>query len=66
MARKLSLFLSTLLFLLCALGISAAAATKVTFPYTPIGVASLPWWIAKEARLFEKYGLDVAGDLNPL
>ena len=29
------------------------------FPYTPIGVASLPWWIAKEARLFEKYGLDV-------
>ena len=59
MARKHSLFLSTLLFLLCALGISAAAATKVPFPYTPIGVASLPWWIAKEARLFEKYGLDV-------
>lgn len=22
-------------------------------------MASLPWWIAKEARLFEKYGLDV-------
>jgi hypothetical protein len=35
-ARKLSLFLSTLLFLLCASGISARAATKVPFPYTPL------------------------------
>ena len=35
------------------------AATKVSFPYTPIGVASWPWWIAKEAGYFEKQGLDV-------
>jgi NitT/TauT family transport system substrate-binding protein len=35
------------------------AATKVTFPYTPIGVASWPWWIAKDAGYFEKHGLDV-------
>jgi ABC-type nitrate/sulfonate/bicarbonate transport system substrate-binding protein len=34
-------------------------ATKVSFPYTPISAASLPWWIAKEARYFDKYGLDV-------
>src|SRR5207247_3950688 len=27
-----------------------------SFPYTPIGAASLPWWIAKESRYFEKYG----------
>jgi ABC-type nitrate/sulfonate/bicarbonate transport system substrate-binding protein len=59
MTRALSLFLATLLFLTCAASESAQAATKVSFPYTPIGVASLPWWIAKEARLFEKYGLDV-------
>jgi ABC-type nitrate/sulfonate/bicarbonate transport system substrate-binding protein len=37
----------------------ARAATKVSFPYTPIGVASLPWWIAKESRYFERHGLDV-------
>ena len=35
------------------------AATKVSFPYTPIGVASWPWWIAKDAGYFEKHGLDV-------
>ena len=38
---------------------SAHAATKVSFPYTPIGVASWPWWIAKDAGYFEKHGLDV-------
>lgn len=37
----------------------AQGRTKVSFPYTPIGVASLPWWIAKESRYFEKHGLDV-------
>ncbi len=37
----------------------AHAAIKVSFPYTPISAASLPWWIAKEARYYEKYGLDV-------
>jgi ABC-type nitrate/sulfonate/bicarbonate transport system substrate-binding protein len=57
MAPKVLLFL--FFFLLSTVGFSAHGATKVTFPYTPIGVASLPWWIAKEARYFEKYGLDV-------
>jgi ABC-type nitrate/sulfonate/bicarbonate transport system substrate-binding protein len=37
----------------------APAATKVSFPFTPISAASLPWWIAKESRFYEKYGLDV-------
>ncbi|MGH7875045.1 MAG: ABC transporter substrate-binding protein [Candidatus Binatia bacterium] len=35
------------------------AAIKVSFPFTPISAASLPWWIAKEARYYDKYGLDV-------
>jgi ABC-type nitrate/sulfonate/bicarbonate transport system substrate-binding protein len=35
------------------------AAIRVSFPFTPISAASLPWWIAKEARYYEKYGLDV-------
>ena len=37
----------------------APAATKVSFPFTPISAASLPWWIAKESRFYEKYRLDV-------
>jgi hypothetical protein len=37
----------------------AHAAIRVSFPFTPISAASLPWWIAKEARYYEKHGLDV-------
>jgi NitT/TauT family transport system substrate-binding protein len=33
--------------------------TKVPFPYGPIGLNSIPWVVAKDARLFEKNGLDV-------
>jgi len=33
--------------------------TKVPFPYGPLGLNSLLWVVAKEARLFEKNGLDV-------
>ncbi|MBF8286042.1 MAG: ABC transporter substrate-binding protein, partial [Anaerolineales bacterium] len=33
--------------------------TKVPFPYGPLGLNSLPWVVAKEARLFEKNGLEV-------
>jgi NitT/TauT family transport system substrate-binding protein len=52
-------------FLLAALALfihfnaPAFAATKMSFPFTPISAASLPWWIAKESRYYEKYGLDV-------
>src|SRR5207253_2644511 len=42
-----------------AIASSTHAATKVSFPFTPISAASLPWWIAKESRYYEKYGLDV-------
>ncbi len=33
--------------------------TKITFPYGPHGLNSMPWVIAKEARIFERNGLDV-------
>ena len=60
MKRKLQLTLVALLFAGAAFDpLPASAAAKVTFPYTPIGVASWPWWIAKEAGYFEKHGLDV-------
>ena len=47
------------LFLMGFFYSAAPAATKVSFPFTPISAASLPWWIAKESRFYEKYGLDV-------
>ena len=36
----------------------AQALKKVPFPFSPIGVNCLPWFIAKEARIAEKYGID--------
>ena len=32
---------------------------KVIFPYAPIGLNSLPWFIAKEAKLFQRHGVQV-------
>jgi len=52
-------FAASILF---ALGLTvsfAHGADKVSFPFTPISAASLPWWIAKESRYYEKYALDV-------
>lgn len=37
----------------------AQSLIKVPFPYSPINANSLPWMIAKDAKLFEKHGLDV-------
>jgi ABC-type nitrate/sulfonate/bicarbonate transport system substrate-binding protein len=53
--------IATLLLLLLFAGpfFPALAATKVSFPFTPISAASLPWWVAKESRYYEKHGLDV-------
>jgi len=55
---------STLAFLvlLAVLLSSIAPATaldKIKFPYSPISYHSLPFLVACEARLFEKYGLEV-------
>jgi ABC-type nitrate/sulfonate/bicarbonate transport system substrate-binding protein len=44
--------------LLSAVG-SGQELTKVPFPYGPLGLNSLPWVVAKEARFFEKNRLDV-------
>ena len=45
--------------LVCAAG-TAAEPRKIIVPYTPLTGASTPLWIAIEAKLFQKYGLDVA------
>jgi ABC-type nitrate/sulfonate/bicarbonate transport system substrate-binding protein len=31
---------------------------KVPFPYSPIGLNCLPWFVAKDAKIFDKYGID--------
>lgn len=52
--------LSVIIF--CLLSGSQAYAqglVKVTFPYSPINASSLPFMIAKDAKIFEKHGLDV-------
>ena len=59
MKRTLMAVYTAFLFFLGLSSFSAHAATKVSFPFTPISAASLPWWVAKEARYYEKYGLDV-------
>ena len=53
-------FLSITILLIVTLASTLApAVTKVSFPFTTISAASLPWWIAKESRFYEKHGLDV-------
>jgi len=32
---------------------------KVPLPFSPIGINCLPWFVAKEARIYEKNGIDV-------
>jgi NitT/TauT family transport system substrate-binding protein len=47
-----------LLLLLIPLPLRAQALKKVPFPFSPIGLNCLPWFIAKDARIGEKHGLD--------
>src|SRR4029450_11289002 len=37
----------------------AQTMKKVPLPFSPIGINCLPWFIAKEARIYEKHGIDV-------
>ncbi len=43
-----------------ALPASAAAPDKITASYGAVSGTMAPIWVAKEARLFEKYGLDLS------
>jgi NitT/TauT family transport system substrate-binding protein len=57
MKQKITILILLLFF--AGPSFPALAASKVSFPFTPISAASLPWWVAKEARYYEKHGLDV-------
>jgi len=54
-----SFMLVLVAWLAIAASAQAQALTKVPFPYSPINASSLPWMIAKDAKLFDKHGLDV-------
>jgi ABC-type nitrate/sulfonate/bicarbonate transport system substrate-binding protein len=45
--------------LLSPAALRAQALKKVPFPFSPIGLNCLPWFVAKDARLAEKYGIDL-------
>src|SRR4029434_4341598 len=48
-----------LLIELCSSSVQAAAAEKINASYGAISGSMAPIWVAKEARLFEKHGLDL-------
>lgn len=54
---KLALVMLLVALLLPA-RLQAQALKKVPFPFSPIGLNCLPWFVAKDARIFEKYGID--------
>jgi len=61
MINRARIFFLLLSLTLASLPFDSRAATleKIKFPYSPIAWNSLPWWMAKDAGMFEKNGLDV-------
>ena len=56
---KLALLIIVTAALLSPGLLQAQALKKVPFPFSPIGLNCLPWFVAKDARLSEKYGIDL-------
>ena len=57
--KTLIAIISLIAALLIEQQLRAQEPTKVPFPYGPLGLNSVPFVVAKEARLFEKQGLAV-------
>src|SRR5690349_14997189 len=55
--RKLAFVIITAALLFPGL-LQAQSLKKVPFPFSPIGLNCLPWFVAKDARIFDKYGID--------
>src|SRR2546429_6187677 len=45
--------------LLAPSSLVAQGMKKVPLPFSPIGINCLPWFVAKEAHIYEKNGIDV-------
>ena len=54
----LRILLLLVLFIFSSAVVHAQTPKKVPFPFSPIGINSLPWLIAKEARIPEKHEID--------
>ena len=52
-------FVCLILLLFGPSSLSAQAMKKVPLPFSPIGINCLPWFVAKEARIYQKHGIDV-------
>ena len=55
---ELRIILLLLVLFLPSATLHAQTPKKVPFPFSPIGINSLPWLVAKEARIPEKHGID--------
>ena len=56
---KLTILILIVTIFLPSSSVRAQALKKVPFPFSPIGLNCLPWFVAKDARLSEKYGIDL-------
>jgi ABC-type nitrate/sulfonate/bicarbonate transport system substrate-binding protein len=56
---RLTIFILIATIFLPSSSVRAQALKKVPFPFSPIGLNCLPWFVAKDARLSEKYGIDL-------
>ena len=54
-----TLLVCLILFLFGPSSLWAQGMKKVALPFSPIGINCLPWFVAKEARIYEKNGIDV-------
>src|SRR6267143_3993256 len=57
--RDHKLALTILLLFLAPASLLAQALKKVPFPFSPIGLNCLPWFVVKDARIAGKYGIDL-------
>jgi ABC-type nitrate/sulfonate/bicarbonate transport system substrate-binding protein len=56
---KFALTILLLLLFLAPTSLQGQALKKVPFPFSPIGLNCLPWFVAKDARLAERYGIEL-------
>jgi NitT/TauT family transport system substrate-binding protein len=55
---KLTAIALLVTFLLPSAPLHAQGLKKVPFPFSPIGINCLPWFVAKESRIAQKHGID--------
>jgi ABC-type nitrate/sulfonate/bicarbonate transport system substrate-binding protein len=57
LAGRLAAAAVFILLLTTSSSLRAQSAKRLSFPYSPIGLNCLPWFVAKDARIFDKYGM---------